>query len=110
MTIKAWLYPLAILPALALSACGDDPDDAVSVQRQPDGSSTVQIQVPNGQQAIDDLRNGAADMTAEAKVQAVAAARATAENAARLIGQSEAEIKAAGDDAERTTREALGLQ
>jgi hypothetical protein len=113
MKINVLLYPLAVGAILTLAACGDAPDNTVSVERQPDGSATVQVQVPeqlaNPDQTLDNLRQGAADMTDEAKVQALRAARAAAENASRLIGQSDAEVKAAGDDAERSAREAMGM-
>ncbi len=49
-------------------------------------------------------------MTEEAKAQAVATARAAAEQTARALGRSDAEIAQAGDDAEARAREALGLQ
>jgi hypothetical protein len=114
MMLKSALYPFALLSAFALAACGDAPDEVVSVERQPDGSATVQVQVPeqiaNPGSTMESLQENAAQMSDEARLQAVQAARATAENAARLIGQSEAEITAAGDDAERSAREAMGLQ
>jgi hypothetical protein len=121
MTFKTVLYPLALLPVFVLAACGDAPDDAVSVESNPDGSSTLQIQVPesmsgaanaiaNPEEAVENLRQQAGAMSEEAKLQTVAATRAAAEEAARVLGRTEAEITQAGDDAERTAREALGLQ
>lgn len=121
MTFKTALYPLALLPVFVLAACGDAPDDAVSVETNPDGSSTLQIQVPesmsgaadaiaNPEQAIENLRQQAGEMSEEAKVQAVAAARTAAEQTARALGRTELEIAQAGDDAERRAREALGIQ
>ena len=121
MSFKSLLYPLALLPVLVLAACGDAPDDAVSVQGNPDGSSTVQIQVPesmsgaaeaiaNPEQAIENMRQQAGELSDEAKVQAVAAARKAAEESARLLGRTEAEITEAGDDAERRAKEAFGIQ
>lgn len=121
MNARAFLLPFAILPAFALAACGDAPDDAVSVQSNPDGSATMQVQVPesmapaaeaiaNPEETMQNIQQGAADMSEDAKVQAVQAARTTAEEAARLLGRTEAEIQQAGDDAERNTRQTLGMQ
>ena len=121
MTCRTTLYPFALLPVLFLAACSDAPDDAVSVETNPDGSSTIQIQVPesmsgaaealaNPEQAMEELRQQAGEMTEEAKAQAVATARAAAEQTARALGRSDAEITQAGDDAEAQAREALGLQ
>lgn len=121
MPFKTALYPLALLPVFVLAACGDAPDDAVSVQSNPDGTSTIQIQVPesmsgaaeaiaNPEQAIENLRQQAGQMSEESKAQAVATARLAAEETARALGRTDAEIRQAGDDAERRAREALGLQ
>jgi ABC-type Fe3+-hydroxamate transport system substrate-binding protein len=113
---------LPVLAALALSAC-DRPADttpAASVETEADGSRTVQITVPeqlapaieavqNPQATFNDLRNRAGTMTDQAKQDAVVGARNTAEAAARALGQTEAEITEAGDVAERSARDALGL-
>lgn len=120
---------IAILAALTLSACGDAPNNAdaqpsqpaVNVQTQPDGSSTIQINVPesltpavdaiaNPQRTFDDMRAQAATMSEQAKQDAVVNARRAAEAAARALGQTEAEIAEAGDVAERSARDALGLR
>ncbi|MBJ3785338.1 hypothetical protein [Devosia sediminis] len=121
MTIKSVLYPLALLPVFVLAACGDAPDDSVSVETNPDGSSTIEIQVPesmsgaadalaNPGQAMEDLRQQAGEMSKEAKIQAIAATRTAAEETARALGRTDAEIAQAGDEAERRAREALGVQ
>jgi hypothetical protein len=121
MTTKVLLSPLAAITMLVLAGCGDAPDNPVSVETQPDGSSTMQIQLPeeltpaaealaDPEAALQNLQRDAATMTDEAKVQAVEAARATAEEGARLLGRTDAEITAAGDEAERNARQALGLQ
>lgn len=115
MNTRTLLLPLALVSALTLAACGDRDDDAaVSVEKNPDGSATVQVQVPeaiaNPQQTLDDLGRQAATMSEEAKVQAAEAARAAAEATARALGRTEAEIAAAGDDAEQRARQALGMQ
>ena len=126
---KILLPAAALLAALTLAACGDAPNNAdaqpsqpaVTVETQPDGSSTVQINVPesmtpaveavsNPQQTIDNLRSEAASMTEQAKQDAVVNARRAAEAAARALGQTEAEITQAGDVAERSARDALGLR
>ncbi|KKB09168.1 hypothetical protein [Devosia chinhatensis] len=126
---KTLLPAAALLAAFALAACGDAPDNAaaqpsqpaVSVETQPDGSSTVQINVPesmtpaldalsNPQQALEDLRSRAGSMTEQAKQDAVVNARNAAESAARALGQTEVEIQQAGDVAERSARDALGLR
>ncbi len=126
---KLLLPSVAIAAALALAACGDAPNNtdaqpsqpAVNVQTQPDGSSTIQINVPesltpaveaisNPQQTIDDMRAQAATMSEQAKQDAVVNARRAAEAAARALGQTEAEITQAGDVAERSARDALGLR
>ena len=126
---KSLLPIAAILATLTLAACGDAPSNdaakpsqpAVNVETQPDGSSTVQINVPesmtpaveaisNPQQTMDNLRDQAATMSEQAKQDAVVSARRAAEAAARALGQTEAEITEAGDVAERSTRDALGLR
>jgi hypothetical protein len=136
---KSLLPLVAVLSALTLAACGDAPNNtaaqptepvvvvepevipepvvtpppAVTVETQPDGSSTMQIQVPESltpaAEAIDNMREAAGNMTDQAKQDAVVNARNAAEAAARALGQTEAEIKQAGDVAERSTRDALGL-
>ncbi len=126
---KLLLPSLAIVAAFSLAACGDAPNNAdaqpaqpaVTVETQPDGSSTVQINVPesmtpaveavaNPQATIDNLRSQAATMTEQAKQDAVVNARRAAEAAARALGQTEAEIAEAGDVAERSARDALSLR
>ena len=116
------LLPAAALAMLTLAACGNAPDNdaAANVQTQPDGTTTMQIQVPdalvpaveaasNPQQTFDDLRSRAGAMTEQAKQDAVVNARRAAEAGARALGQTEAEITQAGDVAERSARDALGL-
>ena len=120
--MKNTLLPLAAVPLLFLAACGDAPDngDAATIQRQPDGGATMQIQVPeslvpaaeaiaNPQATIDALRGKAGTMTEQMKQDAVATARRTAENGARALGQSDAQITEAGNVAERSARNALGM-
>jgi hypothetical protein len=48
-------------------------------------------------------------MTEQMKQDAVATARRTAENGARALGQSDAQITEAGNVAERSARNALGV-
>ena len=116
------LLPIAALAMLTLAACGNAPDNdaATTVQTQPDGSTTVQIQVPdalvpaveaaaNPQRTFDDLRAQAGAMTEQAKLDAVVNARRAAEAGASALGQTEAEITQAGDVAERSARDALGI-
>jgi len=113
---------LVLSAVLALAACDQAPDNAptASVQENLDGSNTVQINVPeqfapavdafrNPQAAYEDLRARAGTMTAQAKQDAVVAARRAGEQGARALGQTEAEIQEAGDVAERSARDALGL-
>jgi hypothetical protein len=80
----------------------------------------MQIQVPeslapaaeaiaNPQGTIEALRGKAGTMTEQMRQDAVVAARRAAENGARALGQTEAEIKEAGDVAERSARDALGV-
>jgi hypothetical protein len=117
------LLPLAAIAMLTLAACDNAPNNepAASVQTQPDGSTTVQVQVPesmvpaveamaNPQQTFDDLKAQAGAMTDQAKQDAVVNARNAAEAGARALGQTEAEITQAGDVAERSARDALGVQ
>lgn len=116
------LLPVAAVVMLALAACGDAPDNpSATVQSQPDGSTTVQINVPesmapaveaiaNPQQTFDDLQSRAGTMSDQMKQDAVVNARRAAEAGARALGQTEAEIKQAGDVAERSARDALGLR
>ena len=117
------LVPFALLAVLGLAACDNAPDNdapAASAQTQPDGSTTVQINIPeqfapavdairNPEATFDDLRARAGTMTEEAKQNAVVGARNSAEAGVRALGQTEAEIRQAGDVAERSARDALGL-
>lgn len=50
------------------------------------------------------------NMTDAQKLEVVANVRSSAEQAARALGHTDAEITAAGDSAEQRTRQALGLQ
>ena len=115
--------PLALLATLALVACDDAPDQepAASVRTNADGSRTLQLNVPeslapaldamaNPQATMDDLRARAGTMSEQMKRDAVVAARRAAEEGARALGQTEAEIREAGDVAERSARRAAGLE
>lgn len=117
------LLPLAAIAMLTLAACDNAPKDdpAASVEAQPSGTTTVQIQVPdalapaveaaaNPQQTFDNLRTQAGAMTEQAKRDAVVNARRAAEAGARALGQTPAEITEAGDVAERSAQDALGLR
>jgi hypothetical protein len=120
--MKPWFIPITILSTLSLAACGDAPDNggAATVQRQPDGGATVQIQVPeslvpaaeaiaNPEAAIDAMRGQVGTMSEQMKQDAVVTARRAAENGARALGQTDAQITQAGDVAERSARDALGM-
>jgi hypothetical protein len=120
--MKTLLAPLTLLALISLAACDNAPDGepSASVQSNADGSRTVQLNVPeslapavdaiaNPQAAIDDLRARASSMTEEMRRDAVVAARRAAEEGARALGQTEAEIREAGDVAERAARQAAGL-
>ncbi len=120
--MKTLLAPLSLLALITLTACDNAPDGepSASVQSNADGSRTVQLNVPesfapavdaiaNPQATIDDLRSRAGSMTEEMRRDAVVAARRAAEEGARALGQTEAEIRAAGDVAERSARRAAGL-
>jgi hypothetical protein len=120
--MRKLLAPLTVLTALSLAACDNAPNSepAASVQSNSDGSRTVQLNVPeslapavdamaNPQGAIDDLRARAGTMTEEMRRDAVVGARRMAEEGARALGQTEAEIREAGDVAERSARQAAGL-
>lgn len=119
------LLSLAALSVLVLAGCDNAPDKdaAVTVQTPPPASdtTTIEIQVPealapaaaalaNPQQTIDDLRSRAATMSEQMKQDAVVAARRAAEDGARALGHTEPQIIEAGNVAERTTRQAVGLQ
>lgn len=117
------LLSTAALAALTLAGCGDAPNSppAASVETQPDGSTEVQITVPesmvpaveaiaNPQETFDSMRTQAGTMTEQMKQDAVVRARQTAEAAARALGQTAAQVTQAGDVAERSARDALGLQ
>ena len=120
--MKTLLAPLTLLALISLAACDNAPEGepSASVQSNADGSRTVQLNVPeslapavdaiaNPQAAIDDLRARASNMTEEMRRDAVVAARRAAEEGARALGQTEAEIREAGDVAERAARQAAGL-
>lgn len=116
------LIPLAAIAMLALAGCDNAPDaPSATVQAEPDGSRSVTINVPesmapavdamaNPQQTFDNMRAQAGAMTEQAKLDAVVNARRAAEAGARALGQTEAEITEAGDVAERSARDALGVQ
>lgn len=114
--------PLTLLVLVGLAACDNAPDNesAASVQTNADGSRTVQINVPedlapaldaisNPQATIDNLRARAGTMTEQMKQDAVVGARRAAEEGARALGQTEAQVRQAGDVAERSARQAAGL-
>jgi hypothetical protein len=63
----------------------------------------------NPEQTFNDLRARAGEMSEQAKQDAVVQARNLAEAGARALGQTEAQITEAGDVAERSARDALGL-
>jgi hypothetical protein len=120
--MKTLLAPLSFLALITLTACDNPPDGepSASVQSNADGSRTVQLNVPesfapavdaiaNPQETIDDLRSRAGSMTEDMRRDAVVAARRAAEEGARALGQTEAEIREAGDVAERSARRAAGL-
>ena len=121
--MKKYLAPVALLTLITLAACDNTPngdEPSTSVQSNADGSRTVQLNVPqslapavdaiaNPQAAIDDLRARADTMSEDMRLDAVAGARRLAEESARALGQSEAEIRQAGDVAERSARQAAGL-
>jgi hypothetical protein len=122
MTLKAFYIPAAALALLTLAACGDAPDNdgPAAVQTAPDGTTTLQIQVPevlvpaveaaqNPESTFNDLRARAGEMSEQAKRDAVVQARNLAEAGARALGQTDAQITEAGDVAERSARDALGL-
>lgn len=114
--------PFAAIALLALAGCSDAPDnDAAATPAASDGTTTVQIEVPdalapaveamaNPGQTMDDLRARAGAMSEQAKQDAVVNARRAAEAGARALGQTEAEITQAGDVAERSAQDALGLR
>lgn len=118
------LLSLAALSVLVLAGCDKAPDKdaAVTVQTPPaSNTTTIEIQVPealapaaaalaNPQQTFDDLRSRAATMSEQMKQDAVVAARKAAEDGARALGHTEPQIIEAGNVAERTTRQAVGLQ
>lgn len=123
-----FLFPLLAVSALALAACDNPPDNAqgnnntpsVQVENGADGSRTIQLTVPesmapavdalsNPGATYDALRQQAGQMSEQAKQDAVVTARHAAEAGARALGQTEAEITEAGNVAERSARDALGL-
>ncbi len=121
--MKRWLLSAAILSTISLTACGDAPDNGnpATVQRQPDGGATMQIEIPeslvpaaeaiaNPEASFEELRDRAGTMTEQMRQDAVVAARRAAENGARALGQTEAEVREAGNVAERSARDALGVR
>jgi len=126
--LNKFLLPLFAVSALALAACDNPPDSAqggnggaaVQVENGADGSRTIQLTVPesmapavdalsNPGATYDALRQRAGEMSEQAKQDAVIGARQAAEAGARALGQTEAEIIEAGNVAERSARDALGL-
>lgn len=79
-----------------------------SMSNQVDAAGeTLETQIDNLIAGLENLRDE--NLTDEQKLQAVAGARTAAENAARLFGRSEAEIRSFGDSTEERARAALGL-
>lgn len=79
-----------------------------SMSSQFEGAQeTVEEQVDNLITGLEELRDE--NLTDEQKLQAVASARTAAENAARLAGRSDDDIRAFGDATEERARAALGL-
>ncbi|SFV35317.1 hypothetical protein SAMN05216456_2120 [Devosia crocina] len=128
-----FLLPLFAVSALSLAACDSPPENAaqgtaveqnrgasVNVESGADGSRTIELTLPesmapavdalsNPGATYDALRQRAGEMSEQAKQDAVVNARRAAEAGARALGQTEAEIAQAGDVAERSARDALGL-
>jgi uncharacterized protein (UPF0147 family) len=86
---------------------GDDAMDALS-EGVTSAANALEVQidalVDNAAQLRDD------NMTEAQKLEVVANVRNAAEEAARALGQSEAEIVSAGDTAEARTRQVLGVE
>ncbi|MGB6117754.1 MAG: hypothetical protein WBF87_06000, partial [Mesorhizobium sp.] len=80
----------------------------------PNGGSTLAPETPADaqkmlDQAMETLKQQAATMTPEQKLQAVTMARQQAEAVVKASGGDDATAKAAGDQAEASVRQALGL-
>lgn len=89
-----------------LQEMGNNAMQSVNNQLQNAGQ-TLESQVDGLITGLENLRDQ--NLTEEQKVQAVAGARAAAENAARLFNRTEAEIRSIGDSTEERARAALGL-
>ena len=62
------------------------------------------------EQAMQAVQAQAATMTDAQKAETIAAARKTAEDAAKAQGLTEEQVKQAGDMAEQATKQMLGVQ
>lgn len=72
-----------------------------------EAGESLETQIDNLIVGLENLRDE--NLSDEQKLQAVAGARTAAENAARLFGRSDEEIRSFGDSTEERAREALGL-
>lgn len=90
-----------------LMQLGDDAMDALS-QGITSGADAIEGQIDALVENAATLRDE--NMTDVQKLEIVANVRTAAEQAARALGQSEAEIMAAGDVAEERARQAMGLE
>lgn len=122
------LLPVAVVAALALAACDNKPAEpaadaatpaatapAAAPAEQPAPEAAAPPATPAAtpmtpEAAMQAIQQQAASMTPEQKQQAVEAGRKTAEDAARAQGLSDEQVKQAGDLAEQTLKQTLGVQ
>jgi type VI protein secretion system component VasF len=118
---------MAIVAALALAACDNKPAEPSTTPETtttepatpaaPTDTPASMGSAPNAMApsamtpdaAMQALQEQAAKMTPEQKQQTVDAARQTAEQAARSQGLTDDQVKQAGDLAEQTIKQSLGM-
>jgi hypothetical protein len=132
--MKKFLILFASVSALALAGCGEQkkaeaPAEAPKAET-PAAPAAPAAEAPKAEapaapaadamaampkmddammKSIEELKAGAAAMTAEQKTAALAALRTTAETGAKAAGGDDAAVKAAGDAAEGAAKTALGM-
>ena len=122
--MKKFLILSVSVAALALVGCGKK-EEAAAPKAEAPAAAAPAAEAPKAaepamaapamaidasvQTMIDQMKAGAAAMTAEQKTAAMATIRPAAEAAAKAAGKAEADMKMAGDAAEAAAKTALGM-
>lgn len=109
--MKPYALSFLILISLsALTACGkDDAETSQPAQTPVETNSEVpEPEIPaDAPDLLETLKENSGVLTPEQELEIVARARKNAEDAARSVGQSDEQVKTAGDRAEISARQFL---